>query len=85
VAIVGYRPRAVVVVGVGAPVVRVAVVERWDDADVRWWPGASVNVNVGVGLFGVEGADHEGDHDHGRHLGWDHDHKEDHDRGHGRK
>jgi hypothetical protein len=89
VAIVGYRPGAIVAVGVGAPVVRVAVVERWDDVDVRWWPRASVNVNVGVGLFGVEDEDHEGDHDHGRHLGWDKDHKQDHDRGwglgHGRK
>jgi hypothetical protein len=87
VAIVGYRPGAVVVVGVGAPVVRVAVVERWDDVDVRWWPRASVNVNVG--FFGVEDEDHEGDHDHGRHRGWDHDRDEDHDRGwglgHGRK
>jgi hypothetical protein len=80
VAIVGYRPGAVLVVGVGAPVVRVAVVERWEDVDVRWWPRVNVGVNVGVGVgvgvgvFGVEDEDHEGDHDHGRHRGWDHDH-----------
>jgi hypothetical protein len=79
VAIVGYRPGAVVMVGVGAPVVHVAVVERWDEVDVRWWPRAAVNVgvgvNVGVPLFGVEvDEDNEGDHDHGRHRGWDHDH-----------
>jgi hypothetical protein len=70
VAIVGYRPGTAVVVGVGAPVVRVAVVDRWDEVDVRWWPRASVNagvgVGIGVGVFGVEvDEDHEGDHDHG--------------------
>ena len=73
VAIVGHRPGAAVVVGVGAPVVRVAVADRWDDVDLRWWPRASVGVNVGVGVdvgvgvFGVE----EHEHDH---RGWDHDH-----------
>jgi hypothetical protein len=84
VAIVGYRPGAAVVIGV--PVVRVAVVDRWDDVDVRWWPRASVGVNVGVGVdlgvgvFGVEEREHRGwDHDH------DHDHGWGHGGGHGRK
>jgi hypothetical protein len=84
VAIVGHRPGAAVVVGVGAPVVRVAVADRWDDVDLRWWPRASVGVNVGVGVdvgvgvFGVE----EHEHDH---RGWDHDHGWGHGGGHGRK
>jgi hypothetical protein len=84
VAVVGYQPGAIMVVGVGAPVVRVAVVDRWDDVDVRWWPRVNV-VGVGVRVFEVEDEDHEGDHDNGLHRGWYHDHDRGWGWGHGRK